>query len=286
MGDKNSFVLYMDLLSVLDELDDEETAMLFRSIRAYNQLESENEAIRTKAAEDLEAMTANKTVRIAFAPIRKRLEADNKRYAETVQLNKANGKLGGAPKGNQNARKKKKNTETEETSQNNPNNRAVDFSTETTEGLKKQPKTTENNIDMICNDVDMINNNSLSLLSLDGVHEKKNINGKETENNKFLTEFFSENKRAQIETICMQLYVTPERLRKEAEEVIDEWELTGDTHINYTEWARHLINHLRIKIRKDNGNNREQKAGATDTTDRHSGICEPATQKKPRRSTL
>ena len=34
----------------------------------------------------------------------------------------------------------------------------------------------------------------------------------------------------------MQLYVTPERLRKEAEEVIDEWELTGDTHINYTEW--------------------------------------------------
>jgi hypothetical protein len=48
MGDKNSFVLYMDLLSVLDELDDEETAMLFRAIRAYNQLESENEAIRTK----------------------------------------------------------------------------------------------------------------------------------------------------------------------------------------------------------------------------------------------
>ena len=153
MGDKNSFVLYMDLLSVLDELDDEETAMLFRAIRAYNQLESENEAIRTKAEEDLEAMTANKTVRIEFAPIRKRLEADNKRYAETVQLNKANGKLGGAPKGNQNARKKKKNTETEETSQNNPNNRAVDFSTETTEGLKKQAKTTENNIDMICNDM-------------------------------------------------------------------------------------------------------------------------------------
>lgn len=233
---------------MLDELDDEETAMLFRAIRAYNQLESENEAIRTKAEEDLEAMTASKAVRIAFAPIRKRLEADNKRYAEAVQLNKANGRLGGAPKGNQNARKKSKNTETEETSQNNPNNRAVDFSTGATEGLKKQAKTTENS--------------------------------------KFLTEFFSESKRAQVETICMQLHVTPERLRKEAEEVVDEWELTGDTHTNYTEWARHLINHLRIKIRKDNGNSSEQKAGATDTTDRHSGICEPATQKKPRRSTL
>ena len=32
----------MDLLSVLDELDDEETAMLFRAIRAYNQLDNEN----------------------------------------------------------------------------------------------------------------------------------------------------------------------------------------------------------------------------------------------------
>ena len=286
MGDKNSFVLYMDLLSVLDELDDEETAMLFRAIRAYNQLESENEAIRTKAEEDLEAMTANKTVRIAFAPIRKRLEADNKRYAETVQLNKANGKLGARLKvirtheRRKRIRKPRKQAKTTQTTE------RLIFQPETTEGLKKQAKTTENNIDMICNDVDMINNNSPSLLSLDGVREKKNINGKETENSKFLTEFFSENKRAQIETICMQLYVTPERLRKEAEEVIDEWELTGDTHINYTEWARHLINHLRIKIRKDNGNNREQKAGATDTTDRHSGICEPATQKKPRRSTL
>ena len=40
-----------------------ERVMLFRAIRAYNQLESENEAIRTKAEEDLEAMTANKTVR-------------------------------------------------------------------------------------------------------------------------------------------------------------------------------------------------------------------------------
>ena len=71
-------------------------------------------------------------------------------------MNKDNGKLGGAPKGNQNARKKKKHPETEETSQNNPNTPASDFSTEKTEGLKKQAKTTENNIDMICNDVDMI----------------------------------------------------------------------------------------------------------------------------------
>ena len=59
------------------------------------------------------------------------------------------------------------------------NNRAVDFSTGTTEGLKKQAKTTENNIDMICNDVDMINNNSPSLLSLDGVRERKTQRGNE-----------------------------------------------------------------------------------------------------------
>ena len=38
---------------------------------------------------------------------------------------------------------------------------------------------------------------------------------------------------------------------RDGSHVRDEWELTGDTHINYTEWARHLINHLRIKIRKE-----------------------------------
>ena len=58
---------------------------------------------------------------------------------------------------------------------------------------------------MICNDIDMINKYPSPAL-LDGVRERESTNGKETENRKFLTEFFSENKRAQIETICMQLY--------------------------------------------------------------------------------
>ena len=57
------------------------------------------------------------------------------------------------------------------------NNRAVDFSTGTTEGLKKQAKTTENNIDMICNDIDMINKYPSPAL-LDGVRARENAKGK------------------------------------------------------------------------------------------------------------
>lgn len=118
--------------------------------------------------------------------------------------------------------------------------------------------------------------------------DNKGVQGekKETENRKFLTEFFSENKRAQIETLCMQLFVSPEQLCKAAEGIIAEWELSETTHESFNDWAKHLINQLRIKIKVGNGNSREQKAGTAGTTDRYSGICEPVTQKKPRRSTL
>ena len=58
-----------------------------------------------------------------------------------------------------------------------------------------------------------------------------NAHARERENNrKFLEEFFKETNRAQIEVICMQLHTTPESLRKEAEEVIAEWELTETKH--------------------------------------------------------
>lgn len=118
--------------------------------------------------------------------------------------------------------------------------------------------------------------------------DNKGVQGekKETGNRKFLTEFFSENKRGQIETLCMQLFISSEQLRKAAESIIAEWELSETTHESFNDWAKHLINQLRIKVRKDNENNREQKAGTADATDRYSSICKPTTQKKPRRSTL
>lgn len=82
----------------------------------------------------------DKESKMAFLFIKMELDEYQSRYEETVETNRINGRMGGAPRGNQNA-KKKKTTETTE------NNRP----------LEKQPKTTEttenNHNDMICNDI-------------------------------------------------------------------------------------------------------------------------------------
>lgn len=130
-----------------------------------------------------------------------------------------------------------------------------------------------------------LNNNSVDVVA-DNAHARESENN----NRKFLDEFFSETHRAQIEVICMQLHTDPDTLRKEAEEVIAEWELTRVTHNDYKEQAQHLINQLRIKYRsklKDNGRttktSRESTAAAED---KFSGICGSTTKKKALRSTI
>lgn len=78
----------------------------------------------------------DKESKMAFLFIKMELDENQARYEETVETNRMNGRMGGAPRGNQNARKK-----TTETTENN-------------RPLEKQPKTTENNHnDMICNDI-------------------------------------------------------------------------------------------------------------------------------------
>lgn len=72
------------------------------------------------------------------------LDSDNQKYLKRVEINRQNGKKGGAPNGNTNASK---------TTENNP------IQPKTTEGLKKQPKQTiEKEIEIereIDNDIDI-----------------------------------------------------------------------------------------------------------------------------------
>ena len=81
----------------------------------------------------------DKESKMAFLFIKMELDENQAKYEEKVETNRMNGRMGGAPRGNQNARKK-----TTETTENN-------------RPLEKQPKiteTTENNHnDMICNDI-------------------------------------------------------------------------------------------------------------------------------------
>lgn len=69
----------------------------------------------------------------------------------------------------------------------------------------------------------------------------------------WLTEFFADNHRENLNMLCMNfgLGVTDgvARLRALAEAVVSEWELTHVTHPNYNEWSRHLISTMRIKNR-------------------------------------
>lgn len=128
------------------------------------------------------------------------------------------------------------------------------------------------------------NNNSVDVVD-DNAHAREREN-----NRKFLDEFFSETHRAQIEVICMQLHTDPETLRKEAEEVIAEWELTKVTHNDYKEQAQHLINQLRIKYRSkanNDGTARTRKATAeTATTGKLGTVCESNKARKKLRSTI
>lgn len=65
--------------------------------------------------------------KMAFSFIKKEMDYNNERYIEKVGKNRENGKKGGAPKGNRNAKKTK--IKTTETTQ---NNRMVEKTTETT----------------------------------------------------------------------------------------------------------------------------------------------------------
>lgn len=220
-----------------------------------------------------------------FLSFKPQIDFNVKRYESYVER----GKKGGAPKGNSNARRKAKVEEAEtnqlETSKNNLKQAETtcDKQEQAEEDIE-QAKTSKNNLISISIS-ESINNNSVDVVADNCAHaQEKELN------RKFLEAFFDPTRQAQIEVICMQLHTDPETLRKEAEEVIAEWELTETTHDNYKEQAQHLINQLRIKYRsklQENGRGTKKAgtAGATAKSE-HSSVCGSTTKKKPLRSTI
>jgi len=87
---KRSFILYKDSLNVLDELTDEQAGKLFKLIKDYQ-------------AEKTHWVKNNPTeptglIKIVFAPFKAQFDRDDAKYAQIVERNKNNGKLGGRPK--------------------------------------------------------------------------------------------------------------------------------------------------------------------------------------------
>ena len=91
---KNSFVLYHNYREVLTDLTDEQLGKLFRALFDY-----EIDRTEPKFSGEL---------KIAFGFIKKDLDINLVKYDNICKRNRENGQNGGAPIGNQNARKQPK----------------------------------------------------------------------------------------------------------------------------------------------------------------------------------
>ena len=91
---KNSFVIYHKYRDTLEDLTDEQVGKLFRAIFDYEI--------------DKKEPNFNGELKIAFRFIKKDLDLNNDKYESICERNRKNGQKGGAPKGNQNARKQPK----------------------------------------------------------------------------------------------------------------------------------------------------------------------------------
>lgn len=270
---QDSIVIFRNIIQALDVLPPELYKEVSRLVYAY-------------AFDGIMPPESTEPTTLAlFLSFKPQIDFNVKRY----ESYRERGKKGGAPKGNNNARKMPKEEESDETKQLETSKNNLKQAETSCEEVKQanedieQGKTTKN--DLISISVsESINNNSVDVVD-DNAHTREREN-----NRKFLDEFFKETNRAQIEVICMQLHTNPETLRSEAEEVIAEWELTEATHSDYTEQARHLINQLRIKYRSkanNDGTARARKAAAETTpTGKLGTVCESNKAKKKLRSTI
>lgn len=270
---QDSIVIFRNIIQALDVLPPELYKEVSRLVYAY-------------AFDGIMPPESTEPTTLAlFLSFKPQIDFNVKRY----ESYRERGKKGGAPKGNNNARKMPKEEESEETKQLETSKNNLKQAETSCEEVKQdnedieQGKTTKN--DLISISVsESINNNSVDVVD-DNAHTREREN-----NRKFLDEFFKETNRAQIEVICMQLHTNPETLRSEAEEVIAEWELTKVTHNDYKEQAQHLINQLRIKYRSkanNDGTARTRKATAeTAPTGKLGTVCESNKARKKLRSTI
>lgn len=150
---KDNFLLKKSQQEVFETLTDEEAGKLIKGIFKY---------MRTGDSELTGMMKA------IFIPIKNDIDKNEESYQKRCEINKQNGSLGGAPKGNQNAKKNK-------TTENNP---------KTTENKEKQHDS--NHISYITNHNSYIinhkSNNHIDIIKqiIDYLNNKTNCNFKYT----------------------------------------------------------------------------------------------------------
>ena len=91
--DKKSFIVYCDIKETLDELTDEQAGKLFKGMVHYS--------------DDGTEPNFDTILKFVFIPIRQQMDRDNEKWTGIKEARSRAGKLGGAKKGNQNAKKGK-----------------------------------------------------------------------------------------------------------------------------------------------------------------------------------
>lgn len=82
--DKKSFVLYCDLITVVEKLSNDEAGLLFKHILRY--------------VNDQDPVSPDRITELTFEPIKQSLKRDLEKYESVCDRNRENGKKGGRPK--------------------------------------------------------------------------------------------------------------------------------------------------------------------------------------------
>ena len=176
---------------------------------------------------------------LAFKFAKEDLDKDAKKYEMICERNRNNGKNGGRPKNPVGFSK----------TQHNPNNPVGFLETQHNPdvclGFLGKEKKIEKEI------------------SPTPPYKEKEIEEKKmtlSRDENFVENFFSN--QTSIEQLLMQFGMKPndkDELRKMADGILSEWAVTEEVHLNYNEFAKHLLNTLRIKVReKEKGVNPKQ----------------------------
>lgn len=78
---------------------------------------------------------------------------------------------------------------------------------------------------------------------------------------------FLNNKPVTLQAFCMKERIDPYELPRLVQEVLVDWELTEARHGTRQDAVKHLINHLRIKIRYDKRNNKTRQPAFSSSGD-------------------
>lgn len=80
---KKSFIIHIDSLDILDEMDNDQVGRLFKAIKSYHQGKE---------------FIVDADIKLAYIPFRNQFDRDKEAYEKIVERNRSNGSNGGRPK--------------------------------------------------------------------------------------------------------------------------------------------------------------------------------------------